>query len=329
MTSFKPRSCTSRTKGRTHLHRASVLLGGAMALALGGGCYGGALNPSLSEIYVCEEDAECSVGSRCLDNVCTTSAEDQDPALQLLSPAPLEVFPTDQGGAIPITVAGARLALTSQPDGGSNSGYIEILVDGALADTITAGELESGIEVGTVAIPEAPGLHHITLVARRVDGELFEGSRARTSTGFWVDDGREQIGILSPPPGEKLPLGDGENLSVEVVSLNFTMVNPGFVSATEVAEPGLGYVHLYLDATLPGCLPSCNFEHQVAILPAGLARLNQITAEQAILLPRELGTVQVQVVAQTLTNAPYLRDTVAGDFVFHSVPVQSTVEVLP
>lgn len=291
------------------------------------GCYGGELDPSLNEIYVCEIDEECSVGSRCLENVCTISAEDQDPTLQLLSPAPLEVFSTEQGGALPITVAGARLQLTSQPDGDSNAGYIEILVDGALADTVTAGELDMGVEVPTVSMPTAPGLHHITIVARKVDGTLFEGSRARVSTGFWVDDGREHIGILSPPPGEKLPLGNGENLAVEVVSLNFTMANPGFVSPTEVGEPGLGYVHLYLDATLPGCLPACNFEHQSALIPAGLSRVNQLSMEQAVLLPSEIGTVQVQVVAQTLANTPYQRDTMQGDFVFHSVPVQSTVEV--
>ncbi len=328
MTRFHPRSGGPSVATRARLFLTSAAHLGLLSLPFSG-CYGGALNPSLNEIYVCEEDDECAVGSRCLSNVCTVSAEDQDPALQLLSPAPLEVFSTEQGGALPIAVAGARLLLTSQPDGDTNAGYIEISIDGALTDTITAGDLETGIEVGTVAMPSTPGLHHITLVARRVNGELFEGSRAQTTTGFWVDDGREHIGILSPPPGEKVPLGDGENLSVEIVSLNFTMVNPGFVAPTEVSEPGLGYVHLYLDATLPGCLPSCNFEHQSAIIPAGLSRVNQITAEQAVLLPSELGTVQVQVVAQTLANTPYLRDTVEGDFVFHSVPVQSTVEVSP
>ncbi len=301
----------------------------AVGLLASSGCYDGSLDPSLDEIYVCEEDNDCALGSRCLDGLCSLSLDDTSPALQLISPSPLEVFPTGQGGALPLVVAGTRLDLTSQLEESEQAGYVEVLIDGALADTITVGELEAGIELATISIPQDPGLHHVTLVARHPDGSPFEGDRARTSSGFWVDDGKEHIGILSPPPGDKIPLGNGENLAVEVVSLNFTMVNPGFVSPTEVTEPGLGYVHLYLDATLPGCLPACNYEHQSALAPAGLSRVNQLGAEQPVLLPAEIGTVQVQIVAQALTNSPYVRGTDTQEFVFHSVPVQSTVAVTP
>lgn len=307
-------------------HHHSLFAAALLGLA---GCYGGSLDAGLDEVYTCDVDNDCSLGSRCLESLCRVLIDEQDPALQLLSPAPLEVFPIEQGGALPIAVAGARLALSSDPQADTNAGYIDVLVDGALADTMTAGDLEQGVELNTVALPLTAGLHHLTLVARRPGGDQFEGDFSRTTTGFWVDDGEEHIGILSPPPGEQVPLGNGVPLAVEVVSLNFTMVNPGFVSPTEVEQPGLGYVHLYLDATLPGCLPACNFEHQSAIIPAGLSRVNQLTAEQAVLLPAEIGTVQVQVVAQTLTNSPYLRAEGLGEFVFHSVPVQSMIEVGP
>ena len=293
------------------------------------GCYDASLSPSLDDIYVCDADADCALGSRCIDSVCRVLVDEQDPAIQVISPASLDVFEMGADAAVPIVVAGARLELSNQPDDEINVGYIEVLIDGAVVDTITAGDLEEGVELEGVAMPTEPGLHHISMVARRPNGDAFEGDYAHDSTGFWVDDGQEHIGILSPPPGEKIPLGAGEPLTVDIVSLNFTMANPGFVSPDDVEEPGLGYVHLYLDATLPGCLPSCNFEHQSAIIPAGLSRVNRITAEQAVLLPNELGAVQVQVVAQTLTNAPYLRGGNASDYVFHSVPVQSTVEIEP
>lgn len=293
------------------------------------GCYAGELDAALDRVYFCEADTDCALGSSCVDSICEYPLEELDPTLQIVSPSALEAYAMGESGAIPIVLAGDRIALTAEASDERNAGYVEVLVDGAIVETVTAGSLTDGIAIDSVAMPPDPGLHHITLVARRVDGELFESPQSVTSTGFWVDDGNEHVGILSPAPGAKIPLGESANLKVEVASLNFTLVNPGFVSAEEVEEPGLGYVNLYLDAPVPACLPGCNFEHQSGIIPAGLSRVNRIVAEQGVLLPEGIGTVQIQIVAQTLAHAPYQREADVGAFVFHSVPVQSTVGVQP
>lgn len=292
-------------------------------------CYDGSLDASLDQVYFCEDDRDCALGSQCIDNACEFPIENLEPTVQIVSPNPLEVFAMGESTTVPLVIAGARLNLTSQADDDPNAGYIEVLVDGAVVETVTSGDLEEGISIDSLVMPSDPGLHHINLVAYRIDGERFESTKAATSTGFWVDDGTEQIGILNPAPGSRIPLGEGANLQIEIVGLNFTFVNPGFISSDEVDMPGLGYANLYLDAAVPGCLPECNFEQQNTIIPAGLSRVNRIVAEQGVILPDELGTVQVQIVAQTLTHAPYERTAGAEGFVFHSVPVQSTVEVQP
>jgi hypothetical protein len=196
-------------------------------------------------------------------------------------------------------------------------------------DSIVEGDLEDGIQLDTLPLPQAPGLHHIRLVARHLDGEEFDGERAVAHAAFWVDNHEEQVGILSPPPGTKIPLGDGENLKVEIASLNFTFVNPGFIGPDEVDLTGLGYVHLYVDADVPSCLPGCNFDYQTSIIPAGLSRVNRIIAEEGVLLPEGVGTVKLQIVAQSPENAPYYRDEGTGEVVYYSVAIQSVASVAP
>ncbi len=289
------------------------------------GCYGLELDPGIDDVYVCEVDSECALGSACVAGVCRDQASLEGPRIRVLEPPLLAAFPIDQTTAIPIVVGGESLVLSDGDSDDAQAGYIEVLLDGAVVDTITEGDLEAGVSLSSVAAPEAAGLHHIGLVARRLDGEPFNGEDAAVASAFWIDDGREHVGILSPAPGFKVAL-ESEELAIEIASLNFTFVNPGFTDPSEVDQNGSGYVHLYIDANVPNCIPSCNFEHQSAIMPAGLSRVNRLEAERGVLLPGELGTTRIQIVGQNLLQEPYYREGDTTELVFHQVPVQSIVE---
>lgn len=303
---------------------------GSLALVvLLGGCYQAELDPEALGVYVCQRDTDCALGSVCIDGVCDDPNRSDDLALVVRSPAPLDVFPIESTGAVPLTIGGEGLALTTDLDEGPGAGYIEISLDGALVDTITQGDLEAGIELDSVAFPSDPGLHHIRLEARHPNGEQLGRDGVSTSVAFWMDDGLEHVGILEPAPGTRLELSNDTLLSIEVASLNFTFANPGFSTPEELEAEGLGYVSLFLNTDIPSCLPDCNFDYQTTILPAGLSRVNRITVEQVLDLPEEIGTTHVQIVAQTMANTPYRRDAGTGELVYHVVPVQSVVRVAP
>ena len=170
----------------------------------------------------------------------------------------------------------------------------------------------------------SPGLHHVVLSARRLTGERFDGPLSEAHVAFWVDDGEEHVGILSPAPASRVQLG-GEALAIEIAALNFTFVNPGFMDPTAGAESHQGYVHLFVDSDVPGCLPECNFEYQTSIIPRGLSRVNRLTAEQGLLLPEGVGTVRLQIVAQTTANLPYYQTNDPVVLVYDEVPVQSVL----
>lgn len=294
----------------------------AAAGLLLGGCFTGDLDPLLGGVFVCEAAEDCAVGHECIDGLCVESDSVGGPELRIETPVQLDIFPEGVGGSLPIRLGGTGLTLTAEDSTDSDVGYVEIQIDGALIDTVHAGELESGIDVASVPIPAEAGLHHLMIVARHPDGTAFEGSSATSHIGFWVDDGAEHVGILSPPPAARVPLGDGDDLAMEIASLNFTFVNPGF-TAPEDGQDRIGYVNLYIDSDVPSCLPDCNFDYQTSILPAGLSRVNRIVTEQGVLLPGEFGAARLQIVAQTTAHEPYYSSTDA--IVFHQVPIQSVV----
>lgn len=300
----------------------------ASALALLSGCYGTDLDSDIDGIYVCDVDRDCALGTSCSDGVCRDLTLLQGPSLRVLDPLPLSVFPVGETASIPLTIAGEYVTLANGASDEADAGYIEVLLDGALVDTITEGDLEDGVSLDSIIAPTDPGLHHIGLVARRLDGEIFPGETSSVATAFWIDDGREHVGILSPAPGVKVAL-ESQELSIEIASLNFTLVNPGFISPDEVDDIGAGYVHLYVDAEVPNCIPECNFEHQSVLAPAGLSRVNRMVVERAVLLPGDLGTARIQIVAQNFLQQPYYREGDVTQLVFHQVPVQSIVEVAP
>lgn len=306
-----------------------AILGSLVLVTQLGACYQAELDPEALGVYVCEQDSDCALGSACIDGVCDDPDRSDDIALVVQSPAPLDVFPLGSTGAVPLTIGGRGVVLTAALDDAPEAGYIEISLDGALVDTITEGDLEAGIELDSVAFPREPGLHHIRLEARSADGEPLGRDGVSTSTAFWMDDGQEHVGILDPAPGTRLELTNDTQLAVEVASLNFTFANPGFSAPEDLQAERLGYVSLFLNTDIPSCLPDCNFDYQTTIVPAGLSRVNRIKVEQVLDLPEEIGTTQVQIVAQTMANAPYHREAGAGELVYHMVPVQSVVRVAP
>jgi len=310
-----------------------------LAVVGSGGCYEADLDPTMPGVFVCEADIDCALGTRCIEGLCEQDFEQvEGPALGIESPAPLQIFRLGEVANLPLVMVGQGLVLEASRSSGAggaqggddlDSGYVEVFLDGAIAGTVSDGDLESGVAVDWALIPTQPGLHHVTIGARRTSGEAFEGPSATASVAFWVDDGREQVGILEPPPGARIPFGAGGEFRVEVASLNFTFVNPGFIAPEEFDVRGEGYVHLYIDADVPGCLPACNFDYQSSIIPAGLSRVNRIIVERPVLIPDDLRSARIQIVAQNLSHTPYLRDSEAAGFVYHAVPVQAFLQVNP
>lgn len=292
---------------------------------LAAGCYTADLDSELSAVFVCEEDFDCALGQACVSGICLNEDDAGGPSLEVLDPPLLGIFA--QGEAVlPLSFRGQDLILTGRESGDPRAGYIEIYLDGALVDTVTEGNLAGAIDLHSLSMPRVAGLHHVVLQARRANGEYFDNAASQAHVAFWVDDGREHVGILQPSPAARIP-SDSREIGLEVASLNFTFVNPGFLSPEATTPLGEGYVHLYLDANVPGCLPSCNFDYQNSILPAGLSRVNRIAVEQSLLLPDGVGTVRLQIVAQTTAHAPYYRDDDTTDVVYDEIPVQSVLAV--
>lgn len=291
------------------------------------GCYAADFDTDASAVFVCSQDDECPLGQACSEGLCQATADLRGPSLAITSPAPLKVFSPGDGN-LPLAFEGQDLLLAADESEEARAGYVEVYLDGALVDAVTAGDLEAGLELASIPVPATGGLHHVVLSARHQDGERFDNPEADAHVAFWVDDGREHVAIVEPPPGARFE-SDGARVQVEIASLNFTLVNPGFVAPGEPPAAPEGYVHIYVDADVPSCLPACNFDYQSSIIPPGLARVNQMTADQYLVLPDGVGTVRVQIVAQALDNEPYYRSDELQELVYDEVPVQSVVGEQP
>lgn len=292
-------------------------------LLLLAGCYTAELDAEASAVYVCSQDEDCPLGQACAEGLCRAEAELRGPSLEIASPAPLQVFsPAD--ATIPLSFEGRDLVLSDDASDDARAGYVEIYLDGALVDAVTGGDLEAGLDIASLDMPTTGGLHHIVLSPRHIDGARFENVESDAHVAFWVDDGLEHVAIVEPPPGARFA-ADGARVQLEVASLNFTLVNPGFIAPGEVAGGPEGYVHIYVDADVPNCLPACNFDYQSSVIPPGLARVNQLRADQYLVLPEGVGTVRLQIVAQAIDNVPYYRGEDAAALVYDEVPVQSVV----
>ena len=299
----------------------------ALALLSFAGCYAADFDTDASAVFVCSQDEECPLGQACAEGLCRELADLRGPSLAITSPAPLKVFAPGDGN-LPLGFEGQDLLLAADESEEARAGYVEVYLDGALIDAVTAGDIEAGLEIASIPVPTTGGLHHIVLSARHLDGERFDNPEAESHVAFWVDDGLEHVAIVEPPPGARFE-SEGARVQVEIASLNFTLVNPGFIAPGEPPSAPEGYVHIYVDADVPTCLPACNFDYQSSIIPAGLARVNQMRADQYLELPDGVGTVRLQIVAQALDNAPYYRGDDLEELVYDEVPVQSVVGEQP
>lgn len=303
------------------------ILASALAVTALTQCYAAEFDPTVSGVFYCESDADCTLGQRCGDGICRAVGEAFGPTLEITDPPLLQVFPQGGASSFQVDISGTDLALTNELDMVDDpyAGYLQVFVDGALATGVTEGALEDGVTIGNLPMPTQPGLHHVVVKAYHVDGDRFDNPESEAHTAFWVDDGREHVGILTPAPAAELDLQE-PSVSVEVAALNFTFVNPGYVNQNDTdANQRAGYVRLYVDANVPTCLPSCNINYQAAFLPPGLSRVNRMTAENALILPEGIGTIRLQIVAQSTLNTPYSRDSLDGEFVYYELPVQSVV----
>lgn len=300
-----------------------------LCVGLGSGsCYDATLDPDISGVFACEETEECGIGLQCIDAVCVATDQIVGPVIEIQSPPSLAAFRMGVDRDLSLILRGTNLFLTSDPNSRDPlAGYIDVYLDGVIQGTVFSGNLDQGLTVPPLTLPAQPGLHHIRVAAHRIDGAPFTTPQAQANYAFWVDDGHEHIGILEPAPASKVAKNPDGSVRVEVASLNFTFVNPGFVSQEETPADPEGYVSLYVDAQVPECLPACTRQYpqyQATLVPAGLSRVNRIAADQAVFLPDHAGTVKLQVVAQDIVHEPYSRQGSENDFVFHTVPIQPT-----
>ena len=271
-------------------------------------CYEAEIDPLLEATYVCEVDSDCARGQQCVLELCSDGTTQLGPLPEVLGPESLQVFPSGQEVTVPVVVGG--MGLTLQPPGGDNEigvGHIEVRVDGQPIETLTAGTLEARVQTAPVTLPSGPGLHRIEAVARQNDGTVYPTPGAISTNAVWVDDGQEHVAFLKPAPNTEVGLGEGADLRIEVVTLNFSLVNPGFVPTDSLEAPGQGHVHVFFNRNVPDCLPDCNFAYESTGFPQMSARVNFLEITTGILLSGTPGTFPLELVAQDSAHNPYRR----------------------
>ncbi len=286
-------------------------------------CYTADVDPELEATYTCERDSDCVVGRRCVLSVCTDGSSALGPAPQVLGPEVLQVFPADSNAMFPIVIGGEGLELTDP--GGDNvdgQGHVEVYVDGELIELLTAGTLDGRVQTQPIALPSAPGLHRVEAVARRNDGSIYPNAEATALGAFWVDDGQEHLAFLRPAPNTEIVIGQGDELEMEVVTLNFELVNPGFVPTEQLDTPGQGHIHVFFNRNVPDCLPDCNFNYESTAFPSEPGQLTtRMMVEGGIIGSAVEGTFPLEVVAQDSTHAPYYRQANPDELVFDVINV--------
>ena len=294
------------------------------ALAIGlplAGCYDADVDPELEALYPCDGDGDCVEGQSCVLGLCTDGSTLLGPEPAVLGPEELQVFPAGMSVSLPIVIGGQGLELT--PGGGANvigEGSLDVMLDGVLVETLTVGSLEARVQTAPITIPSQPGLHRIQVISRQNDGSIYPTPGAVANNAFWVDDGREHIGFISPVPNTEVPIGEGSDLRMEVATLNFQLVNPGAVSANQLEAPFQGHVHVFFNRGVPDCLPGCNYSYESTVFPAGNAT-SRLVVEGGILGSPTEGTFPLELVAQDSAHEPYYRSDAATELVFSTIPL--------
>ena len=293
----------------------------AAALATVTACYTAQVDSELEATYACEVDSDCVAGRICLLSVCTDGSTLLGPAPQVLGPEVLQVFPAGSSMMFPIVVGGEGLELGDP--GGANvdgQGHIEVRVDGQSVEILTAGSLDGRVQTQPISLPAEPGLHRVEAIARQNDGSAYPNAEATAIGAFWVDDGREHLGFLRPAPNAEIVIGKGDELEIEVVALNFVLVNPGFVPTEELSLPGQGHIHTFFNRNIPDCLPDCNFNYESTAFPSE-GESTRLVVEGGVLGAAVEGTFPLEVVAQDSTHAPYYRAEAPDELLFDVINV--------
>jgi len=285
-------------------------------------CYTAEVDPQLEATYPCEKNSDCALGQTCIIDVCSDGTTLLGPSVEILGPELLQVFPAGSNTQFPIVVGGEGLELGDP--GGDNvrgEGHVDVLIDGQVVQTITSGDLEGRVQTDAQTLPSAPGLHRVEVIARQNDGTAYPNEQARLVSAFWIDDGNEHVAFLQPAPGTEIQIGEGDELEIEVVTLNFALVNPGLVPTDELTAPRQGHVHVFFDRQIPECLPDCNFNYESTGFPSQTP-VSRLVVEGGIVGASTPGTFPLSVVAQNSAHEPYFRETSPDELLFDLIEVQ-------
>lgn len=285
------------------------------------GCYTAEVDPLLEATYPCDKDSDCALGQTCVIDVCSDGTTPIGPRVEILGPELLQVFPAGSDVSVPIVVGGEGLVL--QEPGGDNvrgEGHVEVRIDGDVVETITAGDLEGRVETDPQALPAAPGLHRVQVIARQNDGTPYPNEEARIVGAFWIDDGNEHVAFLKPAPDTEIVIGESRDLEIEVVALNFALVNPGLVPTDDLAASRQGHVHVFFDRQIPDCLPDCNFNYESTGFPM-VDPVSRLSVEGGVIGSTTPGTYPLSVVAQTSAHEPYYRESSPDELLFDLIDV--------
>ena len=297
--------------------------------ALGGvtGCYAAQFDPELDGVYACESDDDCSTTFACINRVCVDT---RGPEVHVIGPEEFEKFsPPMNGESINIILNGTDLTLVEP--GGANvdgEGHVEILLDGQEIGTLTVGSLAGSPSLDGIALPSGLGVHRITAIARRNDGTRYENPAASETIVFWIDDGQTpQVAIRRPVPEVVLspdPETGQAAVDMDLVTLNFDVLNPSFLDMGEFDKPNQGHVHVIFNRGVPDCIPNtdCNDKYVSAVFPPGEDRVKRISPNPnpLPLPPSPPGTYQLAIVAEWSDHEPYPSDDVT-EVVYDAVDI--------
>ncbi|MCH9685165.1 MAG: hypothetical protein K0V04_27255 [Deltaproteobacteria bacterium] len=243
---------------------AALSFVGACTLMVGG-CYTVEFDPTVGGAFRCnledeEIDSSCPSGMSCVNDHC----EDEEalPSLAVLSPEDqlvLETSATVQGGADPfalsIRVQGS-LTLVSATSGAEHvfgEGHVAVFIDNEEQAIIDEGGISSSTPVEIEITNNVPGPHRIALQARRNDGVDYDNEGAFATRLFWLENELEVglrpfVAIKSPWPHTAFSTDD-EDIEVELITRNFTLVPPNTMQADST-----GHSHIYYDTPWPDCV---------------------------------------------------------------------------
>jgi hypothetical protein len=212
------------------------------------GCLTNAPDPTLGGVYACSEDIDCPEGLFCLTKVCEVG---ELPVVQILNPEREEKYPFGNANSDILSVSGENLilrSLSASKDAVLGEGHLVVMVDGVEVATLDEGDLSAGV-LAPIQIPDAPGVHRISVQVRFNDGTNYDNETAQARRIVWVDDGREHVALRKPWPGDVYGL-ESQVIEAEVVTLGIKIGPPETMDE---------HVHVYYDASFPGCFlePIC------------------------------------------------------------------------